>query len=471
MIDDEKKIDENDESANNGADDEIDFGDDDFSDSDIDDEIDMDDDVNFDDFGSSSSSDGGTLGDLWRNNPLVKIGVILAVAAVIFGIIIAFSGGEEDSQPSVIRGGGSDITSTPGDEGATRDFIEAVQETNETNAEEALMSGGSALPVPIESPVQTLEPAQTQEPQEDPLDRWRRLQEQRLEEEVAIEQQQRFQAPTGPPDNSAAQAVQAMAEAMSQQMQAILQNKTEAQISYKTINTDAYLDALAAEEAAEEAAALEQQQLQGQQAQGVNQEEQQTILLPAGEILYSQLINEANSDTPGPVVAQIVSGPLKGSRVLGDFEVQKELLTLNFHTAVIDGESISIDAVALDPNTTIPGMATEVNHRYFQRIVLPAAAAFVEGTASAIANSGLTTVTVSGDTVTESEEDASQDQEISAGVEEMGREVGDVLDEIANDAEILVRIAAGTPMGLLFLQPVIKENKAGGQSNLDVLPQ
>jgi hypothetical protein len=60
-------------------------------------------------------------------------------------------------------------------------------------------------------------------------------------------------------------------------------------------------------------------------------------------------------------------------------------------------------------------MATDVDHRYLQRVFLPAAAAFVSGLANAVAESGATTITIQGETVTESEEDKSNDQEVASG--------------------------------------------------------
>ena len=40
---------------------------------------------NFDDAGFDDYSKKGTIGDLWRNNPMVKIGVILAGFAIVVG--------------------------------------------------------------------------------------------------------------------------------------------------------------------------------------------------------------------------------------------------------------------------------------------------------------------------------------------------------------------------------------------------
>ena len=178
--------------------------------------------------------------------------------------------------------------------------------------------------------------------------------------------------------------------------------------------------------------------------------------MPAGEIAYAQLLIEANSDVPGPILAEIVSGPLAGSRVLGSFQVNRELLTLNFNTIVIDDKSIGISAIAVDPATTSTGMATDVDHHYLQRIILPMAARFIEGMASAAAETGLLEVTVEGDTVSSEQQEASDDQQVAAGIDEAGQELGEILNDIADDLEVTVIVAAGTPMGLLFTAPVVE---------------
>ena len=52
------------------------------------------------------------------------------------------------------------------------------------------------------------------------------------------------------------------------------------------------------------------------------------ILIPAGTIEYAQLVLEANTDAPGPVLADIMSGPLAGSKLLGSFTSTDDYLIL-----------------------------------------------------------------------------------------------------------------------------------------------
>ena len=313
-----------------------------------------------------------------------------------------------------------------------------------------------ALPTPIDPAVDRLTVPQQEQQSEDPLQRWRQLQEERLNRERQ-KQQDQFQANVSTTQDTAqTEAIQALSDAMSQQMQAILESQNQIAVNNMQITDPNFL------KTGEDGSTSIKGSGQDDDADAdtVPLEPVQTILLPAGEIVYAQLLTEANSDVPGPILAEIMSGPLLGSRVLGSFEVANELLILRFNTVIIDGTSIAINAVAVDPGTTLTAMATDVDHRYFKRIVLPMAAAFVEGMAEAISESGRTTVTIQGETVAEETSDTDTKQEVSSGIEEAGAELGDILDDMADDIETLVRVESGTPMGILFLEPVIEEVNA-----------
>lgn len=402
----------------------------------------------FDEFDDNSEG-SGTLGELVQSNPMVKIGIVLGAAALIFGTIILFGGEEEKASFSNV-GQAPDMTAVPGTDEVTPVYAEAIQDENQQNLEEAIASQGSAIPIPIEPPVGRLPITEDNENQEDPLQRWRRLQQERLQRE--LEQRQVIEPTALPEDNGQQEQINALAEAMSSQMQSILERQGGYTLSHMNLtNEKEFFESL--ENAGEEE--LDGEDIDGEFVGELGEGEQaEVIIVPAGEIEYGQIITEANSDVPGPVLAEIASGPLSGSRMLGSFQVENDLIRLTFNVIVIDGQSYPIDAIALDPATTLPGMATDVDHRYLQRIVLPAAAAFIEGAASAISESGRTNVTIEGDTVAEETEETDTEQEIATGIEEAGQEIRDIVEEMNEDTEPLVIIASGTPMGILFLEPV-----------------
>lgn len=401
------------------------------------------DEASFDDFEKKK----GTLGELWRENAMVKVGVVVAAAVAIFATIILFGGKDMPIDPSYVSGG-SDISAPPGTEETSPSYVAAIEEENEARTEQAIKESGSVLPTPIDPPVGRLTVTENEAPEEDPLQRWRKLQEERLQREMLRSQ---TVAPDADADAARGEAIQALAEAMATQMQSILEKRAAVKpLQYRGMTSDDWLNELNAqrEEEAEEAG--------GGSGNDEAEENIEIVLYPAGRIAYAQILTEANSDVPGPVLAQIASGPLSGSRVLGSFSKQKELLTIKFQTVIVDGVSIDIDAVAVDPKTTLPALATDVDHHYLMRVALPMAAAFVEGLASAISESGLTTVTVEGDVVAEESEDTSTEQDVASGIEEAGQKLREILDETADEIEVTVRVEAGTPVGILFLEPVIK---------------
>lgn len=418
----------------------------------------MDDEIDVPDFdapesdlgGFDESAKKGTFGDLWRNNPLVKAGIVFAgFAAIVLGIMI-FGGKAPKLAPSSVPGG-SDVVEAPATTEVSKVYEKAVEDFNVQQVEDALKTGGSAIPVPVEPPRGRINIPEEDDAGEDPLERWRRLQEERARQQAEAKQT----TSTGAKKDVRGEAVGALAELMSGQMQSILESKKLEVPQKLEITSASWLEDLAGAQEAkskEEAAA----------AAAAVSDDVKNILLPAGSVVYAQILTEANTDAPGPVLAQITSGPLSGSRLLGEFKATDEYLVLTFKTVVVDGVSQSVDAVGLDPDTTLTGLATEVDHRYWRKIVLPAAAAFVEGLASAISESGTTSITIQGDTTSTTTDTGGKDsgQKVASGIEEAGKELKKILDKEAGDTKTLIRVEAGTPLGVLFLEPVV-EDKSG----------
>lgn len=394
-----------------------------------------------------------SLGDAVRNNPTVKIGLVVGAFIAIVGGIVLF-GGSETKTPDSMVGGGSDLKSTPGTEELTPAMVDALEEENQRRTEEAQRNQESVIPIPIEPPKPELSLEQETNLAEDPLERWRRMQEEKMrlqqEPDPAASQAQ------AAADAAREQALANLAQAMSNQMSQILSSRQISSLKQLSITDPKFLE--------QQRQAQIQAQVAAAQAATAADPEFLNVLIPAGTIEYAQLLNEANSDVPGPVVAQIVTGRYAGSRILGSFQKQNDYLTLTFDTVIRDGISIPTDAIALDPNTTLPGMASEVDRKYFQRIILPAAAKFVEGMGSAIAESGSSTsVSVNDTTVVSDDNDPDTREELFKGVEEASGKLSELLDDEADGIEPLVRVYAGTPMGILFLQPVTDQDVTLGR--------
>lgn len=395
---------------------------------------------------------GGGFKDLLRSNPLVKIGMVLGGFATIIGGIILFGGSDAPTPVSVMKGA-SDVTEVPGEGEVSQTYREAVEQSNVQAVETALREGGSALPVPVSPPVGKITLEKNAVEEEDPLERWRRIQEEREQREQEQKQKISIEQPLLQTDPDL-EAVNSLADAMATQMESILSAIELAKPQHVVVTNEGYLEAKAQEQQAAAQQAAQQAGLTAAQAQQVLD-----IILPAGTVEYAKLIVEANSDVKGPILAQLVSGPLAGSRLLGTFEEREELLILNFNTVVVDGISHQIEAVAINPETANTGLATEVDQRYFKRVILPAAAAFIEGMGSAIADTGNTSVSVQGETVTSSENDLDAKEELFKGVETAAKKIGEVLDRQDNQVRPLIRVAAGTPIGVMFMKPVTEQTQ------------
>lgn len=412
---------------------------------DLDNDLDIED---FDDSGFDTYAQKGSLGDMWRNNPMVKVGVILAGFAIVVGGIILFGGSDKKGNVSIAPSG-SEVTQAPGVDEISETMKRSIEDRNIEKMEDAVRSGGSAVPMPT-GPIKGDPGLQSENTGgEDPLDRWRRMQEERIRQQEMVTQTKAAQ-PEVPKADTRTPAVNAMSQSMVSQMQAVLQNQDIGKMQHKGIADAKFLEEVERKKIQK----FQQQQQLMMTNNNSNQLEYENIFLPAGTLEYAQLLIEANTDAPGPVMAQIASGPLRGSRVLGSFQSTEEYITLNFTQVVIDGINYPVEAVAIDPNTTLPGMVTEIDRRYLKRIVLPMAAEFVSGLTRAISDSGTTTVVIEGGGIAQSTADKTSKQEVASGISAAGDELADILEDEADRTKAMLRIASGTPIGILFLSPV-----------------
>lgn len=424
-------------------------------------------DNNFDDFNDDDFNDfksSPSIKQIWNENPLVKIfAVIIGVVVIVMLLVYLLS--EEDKNASKV-GYTPNQSEAPGGE-VSQAYGDAIELVNEGRTEQALNNPNvSSVPIPYNLEQTDLLTETDDGPpfdNFDPLAAWRQNavpEEQPVEEEPVLAPYEGPIAPQPVPGPSA-DVVNSLAQAMSQQMQDILGNhKINApriqQVTPSDFLTASVDDGSGGVMVDTDGDGVPDTLLADGDVTADSEEEVETILIPAGTINYAQIMIEANSDVPGPVLAQLVSGPLSGSKLIGSFNVAEEHLILTFNTVVVDGFGQSINATAIDPTTTLPGVATEVDKRYFTRVLLPAAGAFLEGVGRAVAQE-TTTVTVSGDTVTTSQSDLDLEQELGKGAEEAASQVADFLDDEADNTKPLVRVARGTAIGVFFTTPVVEQ--------------
>jgi len=439
---------------------------------------DLDIDIDTPDEQEAESSAKPSLKEVWESNPMLKVAALVLGAALLLGVYFIFFTGKEEGPKSMVRVS-SETKQVPGQSELDPAYRKALEETNKKAAEAAAQSGGSALPTPIGTTKTAGLDIPPEKPASDPLAEWRKATETRrmnLEKEAPPEQ-----GGTPPPEVvPMAQPIRPQAvvkrdpeaaKRLAEQMRVIIaaQVPAKANLAVLTKKESQYVEQgrLTAEAKEKEKTALQNQGGMGSGGtscsgascagtQDGGNMEPEKIIVPAGSIAYAQLLTELNSDILGPALVQILSGPFAGGRAIGKVEVKdayNEYMVLTFSTIVMDTVSYQINGIAMDEKTTLTGQATDIDHHYMARIVLPAAAKFIEGYGSAIAETGSTVSQTPGGGQATSTPKPSPKESLFKGLEESTKTIGEMISKGA-ERPVTVKIAKGTTMGIFFIDQV-----------------
>jgi intracellular multiplication protein IcmE len=178
-----------------------------------------------------------------------------------------------------------------------------------------------------------------------------------------------------------------------------------------------------------------------------------TVLIPAGRGVYAHPILALNSDETSPAVFQADSGPIAGDRMIGSFERQDDRLIIHVSSIVHQGQTIGCDGVIIAPDTMEASVATGVDEHYLSRVILPAAAAFIQGLGQAIATTSNSVSVLSplGGATTATNLNFRQQLGVGAGV--AGAQVGTFLNQAAPKGPT-VTLDANVGVGVMFLTDV-----------------
>lgn len=178
------------------------------------------------------------------------------------------------------------------------------------------------------------------------------------------------------------------------------------------------------------------------------------VFIKAGTITYGVINTAVNSDEPGPVLATIVSGDLKGARLIGSLtnQGQKVMLTFNLMNLPSVGKSIPINAVAIDQKSARTALASATNNHYLMRYGSLFLSSFMQGYGQAIATSG-SSLSTNGLTTISSTQQLSPKQQIAVALGNVGTAWGNQMSSIFSTPPT-VTIKSGTGVGILFLADV-----------------
>lgn len=183
------------------------------------------------------------------------------------------------------------------------------------------------------------------------------------------------------------------------------------------------------------------------------------LVIKTGDVLYAVIDTSVNSDEPGPILATIVSGRLKGAKLIGSFNLpsRADKMIVTFNTLSIPGaeQTQSITAFAIDPNTARTALSSQTDHHYLSRYGALFASTFIEGFGNAF-QSANTTITVGGtggvtDTTVQSGIGRSTLENAVIGLATLGKAWGQVAAQQMS-RPTTVQLYAGTGVGVLFTQ-------------------
>lgn len=202
--------------------------------------------------------------------------------------------------------------------------------------------------------------------------------------------------------------------------------------------------------------AREQMQQQGAAVPTpTNRETNNTAQAPAstikfvrsGSVVPARLLTPVNSDNPGPVLAEITSGPLSGARMIGTMVVQREGVLLQFSQIMKPGwpANYPISAVGLSDDG-YTGMATDVNHHYLQRYTALFAGTFMQGYGKGLGQQGRKTVITEGGAVVSDTSELNARQVRNQGYGEVAQALGQEIESKSDrDTTIEIKGKDGSP--------------------------
>ena len=189
-------------------------------------------------------------------------------------------------------------------------------------------------------------------------------------------------------------------------------------------------------------------------------------VIKTGDILFAVIDNAVNSDEPGPILATIVNGPLKNSKLIGSFNLgaNAEKLTISFKTLSVPGlaKTLEISAYAIDPNTGRTALSSSTDHHYLMRYGSLFASTFLEGFGNAFQSSD-TQITIGGtggttNTTVQNGIGRSLTDNAVIGLATLGKAWGQQA-QTNMSVPTTVQVYSGTPIGVLFLQDVSLDTK------------
>jgi hypothetical protein len=390
-------------------------------------------------------------------SPAAKIGMMIGVGLAAIGLAYVLTGQGEVEMSSTSTPPNIDATPGGNVQATSAEYQENLRRENERRANLAGELGVTFTPTPEVllqpeqiAPVQETETVEAEPAPQEPVVERQETRRILLPAPAATP----APAPTPEPQVAAAEPAQSAPAPEQQQeenpfisrmigqMGAVSQRQ---ELLPMTANRVAVVEAPAEEAAAEGAA--------GQEA--ATDAASQDLIFRPGDVLYGETMTTVSSDDEAPVLVEIVAGPQKGARLVGEISPNRQAanLVVNFTSMTLsDGSVVAIDAYAVDGKSAEMAVASDVERRYLQRYGPILAASFISAYAQARSQPARSVVGV-GDNFQVDREAPTTEQSLFAGLGAASSVIAaDILRSAPDGPKIILR--AGFPIAILMVEPV-----------------
>ena len=169
-----------------------------------------------------------------------------------------------------------------------------------------------------------------------------------------------------------------------------------------------------------------------------------------GSAFYGRILYTVRSDTPGPVVIEILEEPLAGAVATGSFERGGDRLLLAIRHLAHDGVERPVEAWGVGLDCACLAIEGEVDRHWFERVLLPAALAFA-GRWLEASSVPETTVSINGDVIIEETGGDRRLQALHQGLSGVAETAAGILTENA-PREATVTLPRNTELAVVFVR-------------------
>ncbi len=176
--------------------------------------------------------------------------------------------------------------------------------------------------------------------------------------------------------------------------------------------------------------------------------------IKAGTVMFATLDTGINSDNNSPILATVLTGKLKGSKLIGNFEREDTKVVLKFTLLSVPSfdKSLPVNIVAIDQNTAHTAISGNVNNHYLLRYGTLFASSFLSGLSQGILSTSSETHCLLGVICqTEPKNSLSTGEYVALGLGNTGQQYANQMGQNFNTPPT-IKVPSGTGIGLLFMQ-------------------